>query len=96
MIGLSQSQKQIPCKYFYDRRGSQLFDAICELPEYYFTRTELAIMRTMPPRWPMALDQGVMLIEFGSGSSVKTQLLLSELKLPAAYVPIDISGQHLS
>jgi dimethylhistidine N-methyltransferase len=95
LMGLSQRQKRIPCKYFYDRQGSQLFDAICELPEYYVTRTELAIMRDHAAEMAVALGQRAMLIEFGSGSSTKSQLLLSELQIPAAYVPIDISGQHL-
>ncbi len=93
--GLSKTQKQLPCKYFYDRRGSQLFDAICEQPEYYVTRTELAIMREYAREMAFALGDGVTLIEFGSGSSIKTELLLNQLRRPAVYVPIDISGQHL-
>lgn len=93
--GLSQEPKRLPCKYFYDRRGSELFDAICEQPEYYLTRTELAIMRQYAHEMAEALDERVMLVEFGSGSSIKTEMLLDQLKRPAAYVPVDISGDHL-
>ncbi|TWT90479.1 Histidine-specific methyltransferase EgtD [Pseudobythopirellula maris] len=93
--GLRSSPRTLPCKYFYDAQGSQLFDAICELPEYYVTRTELEIMRRHAGEMAERIGPGVMLIEYGSGSSVKTRLLLSQLDRPAAYVPVDISGDHL-
>ncbi len=95
LVGLSDNPKRLPCKYFYDRRGSQLFEQICELDEYYLTRSELAIMRRFAPQMADQLGPGVMLIEFGSGSSLKTRLLLDHLVDQVAYVPVDISGQHL-
>lgn len=93
--GLGQAQKRLPCKFFYDRRGSRLFDRICELPEYYLTRTELAILRRHAGEMAEALGEGCLLVEYGSGSSVKTRLLLDELRRPAGYVPLDISREHL-
>jgi dimethylhistidine N-methyltransferase len=93
--GLSRPQKELPCKYFYDRRGSQLFDEICELDEYYLTRTELAIMQQYAAEMGEQIGPGVMLVEYGSGSSVKTRILLDNLPQPAAYVPVDISDEHL-
>lgn len=93
--GLSQSPKRLSCKYFYDERGSQLFEQICELEEYYLTRTELAIMETYADQMAYQLGEAVMLVEFGSGSSVKTRILLDRLQHPAAYVPLDISADHL-
>jgi len=93
--GLSQKRRQLPCKFFYDRRGSQLFDQICELDEYYLTRAELAILRRHVGEMVAALGKRCRLIEYGSGSSLKTALLLDELQDPAAYVPLDISHEHL-
>lgn len=95
VAGLAQRPKRLPCKYFYDRRGSQLFEAICRLDEYYLTRTELAIMRRYAGQIADQIGPDAMLIELGSGSSTKTRLLLDHLKEPAAYVPVDISGSHL-
>jgi dimethylhistidine N-methyltransferase len=93
--GLAKQPKQLPCKYFYDQRGSQLFDRICELDEYYLTRTELAIMDEFIDEMAWQLGRQVMLVEFGSGSSIKTRKLLDALDDPVAYVPIDISEEHL-
>lgn len=93
--GLSQSPKQLSCKYFYDKRGSELFDRICLLDEYYLTRAELAITERCATEMGEQLGDGVMLVEFGSGSSVKTRYLLDALPKAAAYVPVDISGEHL-
>lgn len=95
MNGLSRKQKQIPCKYFYDERGSQLFDAICELEDYYLTRSELAIMERFAPEMGERIGPGAMLVEYGSGSGTKTRILLDHLPKPAAYVPVDISREHL-
>lgn len=95
LAGLRGRPKSLPCKYFYDQRGSRLFDAICELDEYYLTRTELAIMQRHAPEMAEQIGPGVMLIEYGSGASVKTRLLLDHLQNPAAYVPVDISRVHL-
>lgn len=95
IAGLKQTPKTLPCKYFYDARGSQLFDQICDLDEYYVTRTELSIMERFPDEMAEQLGSDVMLVEYGSGSSVKTRLLLDHLQTPAAYVPVDISRDHL-
>jgi dimethylhistidine N-methyltransferase len=95
LTGLNRSPKAVPCKYFYDERGSALFDRICELPEYYLTRTELSIMRHHSAAMADALGKGCLLVEYGSGSSVKTPLLLEALRDPAGYVPVDISREHL-
>ncbi|MEM6329008.1 MAG: L-histidine N(alpha)-methyltransferase [Planctomycetota bacterium] len=94
--GLSGERKSLPCKYFYDEHGSQLFDQICELEEYYPTRTELQIMRRHAGHIAQQIGEGAMLVEYGSGSSTKTRLLLDHLPAPAAYVPVDISREHLA
>jgi L-histidine N-alpha-methyltransferase len=93
--GLERPQKALPCKYFYDAVGSALFDQICELDEYYLTRTELRILREHAPEMAAAIGEDCDLIEFGSGSGQKTRLLLRELRSPRAYLPIDISREHL-
>ena len=95
LSGLGRREKELQCKYFYDERGSQLFDQICELDEYYLTRTEQWIMDRYVADMAGQIGQDVMLIEFGSGSSVKSQTLLSALQDPVAYVPVDISEEHL-
>ena len=92
--GLAQPQKAIPSKFFYDQRGSALFDQITELDEYYPTRTETAIMERHIEAMAARLGKRVLLVEYGSGSSTKTRILLDHLDL-AAYVPIDISCEHL-
>jgi len=93
--GLSATQKHISPKYFYDERGSQLFDAITRLPEYYLTNTELGIMRDNIDEIVAMVGRQASLIEFGSGSSLKTRILLEHLSELAAYVPVDISDEHL-
>lgn len=93
--GLRRNQKSIPSKYLYDARGSQLFDAICELEEYYPTRTELAIMTDSAAAMTATIGSGALVVEYGSGSSLKTRVLLDHLDAPAGYVPIDISREHL-
>jgi dimethylhistidine N-methyltransferase len=93
--GLSERQKSIPSLYFYDQRGSELFDAITGLPEYYPTRTEIAILEAHGAEMAAALGPGVRLVELGSGSAVKTELLLAHLEGLAAYVPVEISRDHL-
>ena len=93
--GLSCSQKTLSPKFFYDARGSILFDAICELPEYYLTRTELSIMQMTIDEIATLVGPQASLIEFGSGSSLKTRMLLEKLDRLAAYVPVDISREHL-
>lgn len=93
--GLSAPQKQISPKYFYDARGSKLFDDITRLPEYYLTNAELGIMRDNIAEIVELVGKQASLIEFGSGSSLKTRILLEHLSELAAYVPVDISEQHL-
>src|SRR5580698_339720 len=95
IAGLRSTPKQLPCKYFYDRHGSELFDQICQLDEYYLTRVELALMDQFAPEMGAQIGAGAMLVEYGSGSSVKTRYLLDGLPDPVAYVPVDISGDHL-
>lgn len=93
--GLGKREKQISPKYFYDERGSQLFDEITELPEYYLTETEIAIMQDNVAEIADLVGPQASLIEFGSGSSLKTRILLEHLHELAAYVPVDISEEHL-
>ena len=93
--GLSQDQKQLSPKYFYDETGSRLFDQICDLPEYYLTRTELGIMREHVEAMTRLMGPRASIIELGSGSSLKTRILLDHVEEPAAYVPVDISRDHL-
>jgi L-histidine Nalpha-methyltransferase len=93
--GLKKSPKQLSPVWFYDEQGSVLFDSICQLPEYYLTRTETEIMTTHGADMARELGPNVALIEFGSGSSDKTRLLLDQLESPACYVPIDISRDYL-
>ncbi len=93
--GLKERPMRLSPVWFYDERGSALFERICELPEYYLTRTELGIMQSHVPEMARALGPHVALIEPGSGASRKTRLLLDALVRPAAYVPVDISREHL-
>jgi len=96
LAGLARVHKTLPCKLFYDRRGSELFERICELPEYYLTRTELQIMALALAAIAERLGPRVRLVEFGSGSSRKTRLLLAQLDQPTVYVPVDIAGSALA
>jgi L-histidine Nalpha-methyltransferase len=93
--GLRAPQKELPCKYLYDEVGSALFEQITELEEYYPTRTELGIMERHAAEMAGLLGPRCLLIEYGSGSSLKTRRLLDRLREPASYVPIDVSGEHL-
>ncbi len=93
--GLSCQPKRLSSKYFYDSEGSKLFERICEQPEYYLTRTELAIMREHVGAMANCLGPEVLLMEFGSGSGQKTRLLLEALQAPVAYVPVEISHTAL-
>lgn len=93
--GLRMPQKTLPSKYFYDKKGSELFEEICELEEYYLTRTELQIMTQHIGEISSTLGENVQLLELGSGSSRKTRLLIKEMKNLHSYIPVDISGQYL-
>ena len=94
LAGLARRPRAIPARWFYDRRGSELFEQITALPEYYPTRTETAILARACPEVAAIVGPGRAVVEFGSGSSAKTPLLLAAIA-PAAYVPIDISGAFL-
>lgn len=93
--GLSQPQKTIPPKYFYDERGSELFDEICDVPEYYPTRTEAALLSRIAPALADELSGLAHLIEYGSGASRKTRIVLDALENLQTYVPIDVSEEFL-
>lgn len=93
--GLSQAQKTLPCKYFYDSRGSQLFEEICELDEYYITRTELALIDTIKHEVADLIGDSATIIEPGAGAGKKIQKLLGALDSPKTYVPVDISPDFL-
>jgi len=93
--GLSRAQKTLPCRYFYDARGSELFEDITRLPEYYPTRTEAAILEAHVAEMATAVPRGGALVEFGSGSSLKTEILLRQLPHLGCYVMIDVSESAL-
>lgn len=94
LTGLAQPQKAVPARWFYDERGSELFEEITRLPEYYPTRAETEILEARGPEFAALVGPGRAVVEFGSGSSLKTPLLLAAIA-PAAYVPLDISGDFL-
>ena len=94
LAGLARRPRAIPARWFYDHRGSELFEAITRLPEYYPTRTEAAILAAIGPELAALTGPGRAVVEFGSGSSAKTPLVLRAVA-PSAYVPIDISGAFL-
>ncbi len=94
--GLSATPKSLPCKYFYDEEGSRLFDAICGLPEYYPTRTEIALLKSLAPEMAARVEPGTALVEFGAGMETKAEILLGAARNVSAYVPIEISTTHLA
>ena len=95
IAGLLRMPRTLPCKYFYDERGAALFQKICELPEYYITRTETAILRLYAHEMAQCIGARCELIGLGTGAGTKTRILLEELEAPAVYVPIDISKKQL-
>jgi len=95
LAGLTRRRKAIPCRFLYDAQGSALFERICELPEYYVTRAETALLAERAAEIAARIGPRVRLIEFGSGASTKVRLLLDALDKPSSYVPIDISGGML-
>lgn len=94
--GLGAPQKTLPCQYLYDARGSELFEAITDVPEYYPTRTEIGILEAGVVDIVADTPSGSVLVEFGSGSSRKTEILLGALDKLAAYVPVDVSASALA
>ena len=95
LYGLARTPKSIPPMYFYDAKGSALFEAICELPEYYPTRAETQILRSHAAEIAARIGPAAHLIEYGSGATQKVRPLLDALEAPVAYTPVDISGEHL-
>jgi dimethylhistidine N-methyltransferase len=95
LAGLSAPIPAIPARWLYDRRGSELFDAITRLPSYYPTRTETALLHSIMPEIAARVPGGTAVVEFGAGSAAKTPILLDSIA-PAAYVPVDISGDYLN
>ena len=95
LAGLRAHPRAVSPKYFYDAEGSRLFEAICELPEYYPTRTELALLAQHAGEMAALVGPGAEIVEFGAGASRKVRLLLEALAAPRRYVPVDISGEHL-
>lgn len=94
-LGLSNLQKTLPCKYFYDQTGSELFEEICDLDEYYITRTELALLESIENEVAQMIGKNSVIIEPGAGAGIKIRRLLSALDSPLTYVPMDISEDFL-
>jgi len=95
LTGLRKSSKEVACKYFYDDTGSRLFDAICELPEYYQTRTEMALLGRHAGEIAALMGDNAEIVEFGAGCLRKVRILLDAARNPRAYTPLDISGDYL-
>src|ERR1041385_8903292 len=95
VAGLSSNPRALPCKYFYDERGAALFQKICELPEYYITRTEIDILDRNRAEIASQLGSNVELIGLGTGAGTKTRILIEALENPAVYIPVDISEKQL-
>ena len=95
IAGLSSNPRTLPCKYFYDERGAALFQKICELPEYYITRTEIDILDRNRAEIASHLGSNIELIGLGTGAGTKTRILIEALDSPAVYVPVDISDKQL-
>ncbi len=95
LAGLSQTPKRLPSKYFYDKRGSELFELITHQPEYYLTRVELALLQASSADIAEAVGPRAHVVEYGSGSGRKTRILLDALEDPVAYTPIEISRTAL-
>src|SRR5262249_39088234 len=93
--GLSNPRKSLPCKYFYDARGSELFEQITQLPEYYLPRAEIAILKAHAGELASGVPEGAVLVEFGSGLSRKTEILLGHRRDLRAYLPVDVSQDAL-
>lgn len=93
--GLSAARKSIPCRFLYDAQGSALFDQICELEEYYPTRTEIGMLRAQGGEMAERIGPDCQLIELGGASSLKAKILLDALDRPGVYMPVDISREHM-
>ena len=95
LAGLSKNRKSLPCRWLYDERGSELFEAITQLDEYYPTRTETGILRLNAAEIAAFVGKGASVIEYGAGAGIKTEILIAALESPRFYVPVDISGDFL-
>src|SRR5436190_1638677 len=95
IAGLSSNPRALPCKYFYDERGAALFQKICELPEYYITRTEIDILDRHRAEIASQIGTNIQLIGLGTGAGTKTRILIEALDNPASYIPVDISEKQL-
>lgn len=95
IAGLSSNRRTLPCKYFYDERGAALFQKICDLPEYYITRTEIDILDRNRAEIASHLGPNIELIGLGTGAGTKTRILIEALETPAVYIPVDISEKQL-
>ncbi|MFL6552551.1 MAG: L-histidine N(alpha)-methyltransferase [Chthoniobacterales bacterium] len=95
VAGLASNPRTLPCKYFYNERGAALFQKICELPEYYVTRTEIDILDRNRAEIASQLGPAIQLIGLGTGAGTKTRILIEALERPAAYIPVDISEKQL-
>ena len=95
IAGLSSNPHTLPCKYFYDERGAGLFQKICELPEYYITRTEINVLDGNRSDIAVQLGANIQLIGLGTGAGTKTRILIEALQNPAVYIPVDISEKQL-
>src|ERR671936_2690768 len=95
IAGLSSNRRTLPCKYLYDEQGAALFQKICELPEYYITRTEIDILDRHRAEIASQLGPNIELIGLGTGAGTKTRILIEALERPAVYIPVDISEKQL-
>src|ERR1700722_8479715 len=96
LAGLSQPRKTLPTRWLYDQRGSELFEEITRLDEYYLTRTETAILRSHAKEMATLCGDGVVLLEYGAGAAVKSEILIDALHAPRLYAPIDIAADFLA
>ena len=96
LAGLAQRQKTLPSRWLYDQRGSELFEEITRLDEYYLTRTETAILRAHAREMAGLLGEGAVLLEYGAGAAIKTEILIDALQRPRIYAPIDIAADFLA
>src|SRR5215475_12453144 len=96
LAGLSQERKTLPSRWLYDQRGSELFEDITRLDEYYLTRTETAILRRHAEEMAALCGDDVALLEYGAGAAIKTEILIDALEAPRMYAPIDIAADFLA
>jgi dimethylhistidine N-methyltransferase len=96
LAGLSQRQKTLPSRWLYDQRGSELFEEITRLDEYYLTRTETAILRLHAEEMAALCGEGAVLLEYGAGAAIKSEILIDALRTPRMYAPIDIAADFLA